>query len=106
MKEAKLSLGAKFFSIARTFICLSLLSTAGFAAQESSAKASPPKAEQAKKNRELSFDDLLVQGKYQMAREAVVTVEEDKALNSLLGLRKDFKDRIKISAGLDDESNN
>ncbi|MBK7843558.1 MAG: hypothetical protein IPJ71_07650 [Bdellovibrionales bacterium] len=46
----------------------------------------------------LSFEDLLVQGTYHFSDEAVATVEEDKVLDSLLVIRKDFKDRIKRSA--------
>lgn len=49
--------------------------------------------------REHSFEDLLVQGKYQFSDEAVTTVEGDKVLDSLLGIRTDFKDRIEKSAG-------
>jgi len=45
-----------------------------------------------------SFEDLLVQGKYHFADEAVSTVEEDKVLDSLLGTRADFKDRMLKSA--------
>ena len=51
-----------------------------------------------KLQKDLSFEDLLVKGKYQFSNEAVVTVEQDKVLDSLLGVRKDFKDRIKRSA--------
>lgn len=47
---------------------------------------------------EMKFDELLVRGKYHFADEAVVTVEEDKVLDALLGQRTDFKDRIKRSA--------
>ena len=47
---------------------------------------------------EVNFDDLLVQGKYHFSDEAVTTVEQDKVLDALLGVRKDFKDRIKRSA--------
>lgn len=46
----------------------------------------------------VSFDDLLVQGKFQFNDEAVTTVEQDKVLDSLLGVRKDFKDRVERSA--------
>ncbi len=46
----------------------------------------------------VSFDDLLIQGKYQFSDEAVTTVEQDKVLDSLLGVRKDFKDRVERSA--------
>ncbi|MCB0392658.1 MAG: hypothetical protein KDD58_15315 [Bdellovibrionales bacterium] len=46
----------------------------------------------------LSFDELLIQGKYHFSDEAVVTVEDDKILDALLPVRKDFKDRVKRSA--------
>jgi hypothetical protein len=45
-----------------------------------------------------SFEDLLVQGKYHFTDEAVSTVEEDKVLDALLGVRADFKDRMQKSA--------
>ena len=51
-----------------------------------------------KKSTEMSFEDVLVQGKYHFADEAVTTVEEDKVLDGLLGVRSDFKDRMKKSA--------
>lgn len=41
-----------------------------------------------------SFEDLLVQGKYHFSDEAVTTVEEEKVLDSLLGVRSEFKDRM------------
>lgn len=43
------------------------------------------------------FEDLLVQGKYHFSDEAVTTVEEDKVLDALIGVRSDFKDRLKKS---------
>lgn len=46
----------------------------------------------------MSFDELLIQGKYHFSDEVVVTVENDKVLDSLLGVRKNFKDRIEQSA--------
>lgn len=52
---------------------------------------------QKKKSTEVSFDDVLVQGKYHFSDEAVTTVEDDKILDALLGVRTDFKDRIKKS---------
>lgn len=60
-----------------------------------------PKSKEKKKNRqqeEISFDEILVQGKHHFSDEAVVTVEQDKVLDALLEVRKDFKDRIKKSA--------
>ena len=50
------------------------------------------------KSTDLSFDDVLVQGKYHFSDEAVTTVEGDKVLDALLGVRTDFKDRVKKSA--------
>jgi hypothetical protein len=44
-----------------------------------------------------NFEDLLVQGKYHFSDESVMTVEEDKVLDSLIGVRSDFKDRLKKS---------
>lgn len=48
--------------------------------------------------KEHSFEDLLVQGKYHFSEEAVTTVEEDKVLDALIGVRVDFKDRLEESA--------
>ncbi len=47
---------------------------------------------------DVSFEDLLVQGKYHFSDEAVTTVEDEKILDALLPVRKDFQDRIKRSA--------
>lgn len=46
---------------------------------------------------DMSFDELLIQGKYHFTDEAVATVEQDKVLDGLLDIRKDFKDRIQQS---------
>lgn len=62
--------------------------------------AAPEKAASAKKNQDVNFEDLLVSGQYHFSDEAVTTVEEDKVLNSLIGVRADFKDRMKQSATL------
>ncbi len=64
-----------------------------FAAPQS--ESTKPKT---KDSREVSFDEILVQGKHHFSDEAVVTVEQDKVLDALLEVRKDFKDRIKKSA--------
>lgn len=54
--------------------------------------------EPAKASTNVSFDELLIQGKYHFSDEAVITVEQDKLLDALLGVRKDFKDRLQQSA--------
>lgn len=54
----------------------------------------------AKKNKStnFNFDELLIQGEYHFSDEITTTVEQDKVLDALLGVRKDFKDRMKRSA--------
>jgi hypothetical protein len=66
---------------------------------ESDAKEAAAK-DQAKKKKttEVNFEDVLVQGKYHFSDEAVTTVEQDKVLDALLGVRTDFKDRLKKSS--------
>lgn len=74
-------------------------SASGFTAQPEPAQTVNTSATSSKGlQKNLSFEDLLVQGKYQFSDESVVTVEQDKILDSLLGVRKDFQDRIKQSA--------
>lgn len=67
-------------------------------AAEVSAQAQNNQVKKTKVSTAVSFEDLLVQGKYHFSDEAITTVEEDKVLDALLGIRKDFKDRIKRSA--------
>jgi hypothetical protein len=68
------------------------------AANSGAANSGASKADaKKKKSTEVSFDDVLVQGKYHFADEAVTTVEDDKVLDALLGVRTDFKDRVKKS---------
>jgi hypothetical protein len=64
------------------------------------ASANTEKASAKQKQQDMNFEDLLVSGQYHFSDEAVTTVEEDKVLNSLIGVRADFKDRMKQSATL------
>lgn len=73
-------------------LLLILLSTFSMAATPTGQPAG------SKLEKNISFDDLLVQGQYQFADESVTTVEQDKVLDALLQVRKDFKDKIKRSA--------
>lgn len=66
--------------------------------------AAPEKTTSGKKQ-DMNFEDLLVSGQYHFSDEAVTTVEEDKVLNSLIGVRTDFKDRMKQSATLGEVKN-
>ena len=46
----------------------------------------------------VNFQDQVVNGKYAYPDEAIATVEDEKLLNDLLAVRKDFKDRLKQTA--------
>lgn len=106
----------KFF--ASTSIAIALLFSAGAFVQGESAQASEanakksvkapaqkrghkPKQKSSKKtaggsnlSRDVVFDGSVINGKYLAAGEAVSTVEADKSLSNLIGLRTDFKDRL------------
>lgn len=69
------------------------------------AHAAPDANSKGKKTQDMNFEDLLVSGQYHFSDEAVTTVEEDKVLNSLIGVRADFKDRMKQSATLGEVKN-
>ena len=70
------------------------LGSSAFAAPSTKGDARKPDSS----NNAHSFEDLLVQGKYHFSDEAVTTVEEDKVLDSLIGVRTEFKDRLEQSA--------
>jgi hypothetical protein len=79
-------------------MALAALHSSAFA-QESGEQAKKEEAQKRKKkSTDVSFEDVLVQGKYHFSDEAVTTVEGDKVLDALLGVRTDFKDRLKKSA--------
>lgn len=77
-------------------ITILLSASLAFGANDPKA-AAKSEAKSDKKTTDVSFEDVLVQGKYHFSDEAVTTVEQDKVLDSLLGVRKDFKDRIRKS---------
>lgn len=68
-----------------------------FAATNSKAKPVASAATSTTSSTEHNFEDMLVQGKFHFSDEAVTTVEDDKVLDSLIGVRKDFKDRLLMS---------
>ncbi|MCB0349515.1 MAG: hypothetical protein KDD37_11815 [Bdellovibrionales bacterium] len=49
---------------------------------------------------EVDFNDRVVGGKYQYATESITTVENDKILDDLIGVRTNFSDRVKRSKEL------
>lgn len=79
-----------FFSIA--LFGLVLLAPSSFA-KKSVQKASP----RFNLSTNVRFDSDTVYGKYQYADEALATVEDEKLMTTLLGVRKDFKDRLQLA---------
>lgn len=58
------------------------------------------KAQKKKLSTSVDFNDRTVGGKYMYSTEAITTVEDDKSLDDLIGVRKNFKDRIERSESL------
>ena len=72
-----------------------------FVAQTADAKQAQVQTTKKKKlSTNLDFDDRTVGGKYNFSTEAITTVENDKSLDDLIGVRKNFKDRIERSESL------
>lgn len=84
----------KRLMMAFLMMVVSVLTAQSFAQSDANDTAKMAKK---KKSTEMSFDDVLVQGKYHFSDEAVTTVEDDNVLDALLGVRTDFKDRVKKS---------
>lgn len=53
-----------------------------------------PSAGNSRLQREVVFDGSTVSGQYHAAGEAVAKVEQEKKMNDLIGMRRDFKDRL------------
>ena len=101
MKTSIDKMATQIFGVVLTMVLALTAFIAVTTASMSSAKAedagAPVAQGKKKKSTDVSFDDVLVQGKYHFSDEAVTTVEDDKILDALLGVRTDFKDRIKKS---------
>lgn len=49
---------------------------------------------------DVQFGDQNVSGKYQLPMEALSVVENEKAIDDLIGVRKNFRDRMARSKGM------
>lgn len=93
-----------------SFILLGLASGAAFAANTSAPlatttkKATKSKAVKQSPTSSLStdvkFGDQSVGGKYQLPMEALSVVENEKSIDDLIGVRKNFRDRVARSKGM------
>ncbi len=57
-------------------------------------KAAATSAGKQKLSRNLSFSGSAVDGKYHSAGESIANVESEKSLSALMGIRKNFRDRL------------
>jgi major membrane immunogen (membrane-anchored lipoprotein) len=68
--------------------------------KNSKKKTASKDASESKEDKSLSRDMVFtgtdVNGKYLSAGESMTTVESEKSLNQLIGMRKDFKDRMAV----------
>jgi hypothetical protein len=84
----------------RIYILVLLASSVALAGQ------APAKAKSVTKNKpgsrlstDVRFNDQMVGGQYQVPMEALSVVENEKSIDDLIGVRKNFKDRIEKSKG-------
>lgn len=82
----------------KLFLLIFLAGFSALAATETKKAPEAPSNKAAGTGKSHNFEDLLVNGKYHFADEAVSTVEADKVFDSLIGVRTDFKDRLQDSA--------
>lgn len=85
-----------FLLSALILIGLCLISLTSFAAKKGMTPASKT-APGASLKTEMNFNDTSIKGKYHLASEAVVTVEDEKLIHDVLAPRSEFKDRIRES---------
>ncbi|MCC7405235.1 MAG: hypothetical protein IT288_12625 [Bdellovibrionales bacterium] len=88
----------------KTFLGILLILSAAIASAKGNrpvAKTAPqPQASaQGSLSTDITFDGSTVHGRYNTADEATATVEDEKMLNRLLGVRLDFKDRLQTNSG-------
>ena len=85
--------------LTRTGLLIALISGPVLSpAASQSGTASPARKSVFQPKTEHNFEGLDVNGRYHTAMEAVVTIENEKVLDDLLGARTHFKDRLKKQA--------
>ena len=68
-------------------------------AKDKASRRTPPPGQESRLRTDVVFEGSTVHGRYNYADEAIATVENEKMLNRLLGVRTDFKDRMKNATG-------
>jgi hypothetical protein len=57
-------------------------------------------AQSSKLKKNISFHGHTISGKFQLPFESTTTIEDEKSLDDLIGVRKNFQDRIQVSQEL------
>jgi len=81
-------------TLTHLLILLFLLPHFAMAKKTSSSKKKAPVVQNKNLSTDVSFDGTNLYGRYNRADEAIATVEDEKIMGRLLGLRMDFKDRL------------
>lgn len=86
--------GAKKKSAKKSAAARKALATKKVAARKGKAAGKSAGGGGKQVGREFVFDGSTVSGRYHSAGEAVAKVEQEKKMNDLVGMRRDFKDRL------------
>jgi hypothetical protein len=65
-----------------------------------SAEAAPAQPSKSGLSTDVRFGDQSVGGKYQLPMEALSVVENEKSIDDLIGVRKNFQDRVTRTKGM------
>ena len=89
------------------FILFLILSTLAFpdlvfskTTKQKKADAANTKAKNSALTTDAKFGDQAVGGLYQLPMEALSVVENEKSIDDLIGVRKNFRDRVQRSKGM------
>ena len=77
----------------------SLIFSGGLVLAKNKTKIKRQSGQQSTTSTDHTFQGSTVHGRYNYADEATATVENEKMLNRLLGVRTDFKDRLLKTSG-------
>lgn len=69
-------------------------------ATKSASTAAPAAKQPSALSTDVRFGDQSVGGKYQLPMEALSVVENEKSIDDLIGVRKNFRDRVERTKGM------
>lgn len=88
----------KSYAFLLGLILISIISSSTYAKKMDTKSSNKTSDRNSRLSTEMNFNDMMVRGKYQYSGELAATVEKEKSLADLLGVRKDFKDRMLLTS--------